>query len=458
MTKAITEQLLDEISEKFYMYLMNGVKFDSFSNEIDPKLNIDNIDKLLRIHFVLTDDLINFLIELPKRVRRIKTTIEKKPIETRDVRGKIDWVKTIQRRCKINYKDETLFVCSKPEKNFNVTENLILKKLLSIIHSIVFIDLKPKIEDEYSWLDEWTKNENELQKIVKEIFLKNVYINRVEEENFEITDRMISSTLKSRNILYREAAKQLSLYNKLMSHEINQEETKKLLQSTFIKPEKIDVLFEIYWIFKLIECITKNKNPIYHLIEGCCNNIVAEWEDENHLYKIFHNSCGNFIFSEKLTDIKRDFTIDDFISREKEVLEKWQEVSKHLFESIPGDSLWGGRPDIIIEKLNKNTGKIVQVMIGEVKYTDRKDYAMHGLKELLDYMALLKNCDRNYYVEKDKIYNSEERIVGYLFLDKIHLKKENKEKYPSIKIVEFGDNLQDLVNVFNNDVTSRSTS
>lgn len=136
------KQLIDEISKNFHTYLMNGVRFESFSREIDPNLNIDEIDKLLRIHFVLKEELINFVQKLPERVRGIKTTLEKKSIKTREVRGNIEWLKTIQQRCKVNYKDKTLFICNKSEKNFNINENLVLKKLLRIVHTILSFALE----------------------------------------------------------------------------------------------------------------------------------------------------------------------------------------------------------------------------------------------------------------------------------------------------------------------------
>ena len=51
--KASPEILLNEISDDLNQFLKNG-NFSSFSKKIDPNLNIVDLNKLLRIHFVLT--------------------------------------------------------------------------------------------------------------------------------------------------------------------------------------------------------------------------------------------------------------------------------------------------------------------------------------------------------------------------------------------------------------------
>ena len=80
--KVLSEELLDEISDDLNQFLQYG-NLTSFAKNIDPNLNIDNINKLLRIHFVLTQStdkgqvgVLDFVEELSQRLRRIKTTIK----------------------------------------------------------------------------------------------------------------------------------------------------------------------------------------------------------------------------------------------------------------------------------------------------------------------------------------------------------------------------------------------
>ena len=77
--KTPTDKLLEEISVDLNQFLKHG-NLKSFSKKIDPNLNIDNIEKLLRIHFVLTTTnkesneigVIDFIEKLPEQLRRIK--------------------------------------------------------------------------------------------------------------------------------------------------------------------------------------------------------------------------------------------------------------------------------------------------------------------------------------------------------------------------------------------------
>jgi hypothetical protein len=206
MTKTTPDKLINEIGDNFNMFLEAGIRVDSFSKKIDPELNINNLTKLLRIHFVLTDEVIDFVQALPKRVRRIKTTVDKRSqILNGEVRGRIEWDKTIKERFKCNYGSSTLFVCDQTEKNYNISENIVLKRLLSVIHSIVFEELKPAIDKDYKWIGSWTE-QKKLKTALKEVFLRNIYIKRITSDDTEITERMIHSASKSRNKLYRDAA------------------------------------------------------------------------------------------------------------------------------------------------------------------------------------------------------------------------------------------------------------
>jgi hypothetical protein len=103
-------------------------------------------------------------------------------------------------------------------------------------------------------------------------------------------------------------------------------------------------------------------------------------------------------FGERLTvkDLEHEFAQPTVVGykhyTELKVFEKLEQMAQ-----IKSDkSLWGGRPDIILEKYGKDD-KIMSVFIGEVKYTDDWNYAIQGLKELLEYMALIK--EKGVYIE-----------------------------------------------------------
>jgi hypothetical protein len=417
--KVPKENLLNEISDDLNQFLKYG-DLSPFTREIDPNLNIDNLNKLLRIHFVLTkgnhvdrSGVIDFVERLPQRLRRIKTTTQKETeLFEGKVRGRIAWSDTISERYKKNPKEKKSFICEKKEKKYNIAENLVLKRLLQIIHTIIHSDLKVAFKEQYKWLNEWIDGK-ELKNTLTRLFLRNVYLKRIDIAKITVTDRMINRAMKSRNVLYREAAELLGRYNKLMAHEIDPSEAKELLRNTFIKPDKADVLFELYWTIKIIKLFRTPEDPKFNLIEPESKNIIAIWEKDGHEYKIYHDSTGSFEFKEKADEIILKLEDkDNFLGRELKVLKTMEQLT-----GLKTDSLWGGRPDILLEKYD-NKKELISIFIGEVKYTQSKDYAIQGLKQLLEYMALIKQ-KRKYFEPYESLFKGVGKIKGCLFLDYI---------------------------------------
>ena len=433
--KTSTDKMLDEISVDLNQFLKYG-NLRSFTKEIDPNLNIDNITKLLRIHFVLTTTkdngkvgVINFIENLPERLRRIKTTV-KKETETfeGEIKGRINWHDTIRQRYSRNPHNDLLFVCDKREKNYDIAENLVLKKLLQIIHSIVYNELTIAFEKKYTWLKGWI-GKKELKSVLNQLFLRNVYLRRIDLTENKVTDRMIDRATKSRITLYKEAGELLIRYNKLMSYDLDPSEAKELLTNTFIEPDKADTLFELYWTIKIIKQFS---DPMFQLIEPK-SDTVATWRTDKHSYKIYHDSVGSFGFKEKADEVSKVLTDkDNYLGRALKVLEKIEHLT-----GIKTDSLWGGRPDIVIEKYDENEN-IVSLLLGEVKYTQDRRYAIQGLRELLEYMALIKS--NGIYVEKYRdLFEEPKRLKGILFLDFMSNDRLEIVDDESVNIIMFGE-------------------
>ena len=149
--KASAEQLISDIAPELNTFLRSGnlINLTSFTKKIDPNLNINDLRKLLRIHFVLTSrkgnvenseennsvGVIDFIELLSERVRRIKTIMKRETEELiGEVKGRIRWEDILTRRFNCNPKDNTLFVCDRGERDYDISENLVLKRLLQIIH------------------------------------------------------------------------------------------------------------------------------------------------------------------------------------------------------------------------------------------------------------------------------------------------------------------------------------
>ena len=198
-----------------------------------------------------------------------------------------------------------------------------------------------------------------------------------------------------------------------MNYELDGTEAKELLRNTFIKPEKTDVLFELYWIIKVIESFNKKEGVKFNLIESGQTNLLAHWRLKNYQYKLYHDSKGESCqFHEKLKEISKCLKEkDNYLGRLVKVLEKLEKTT-----GIQKGTLWGGRPDILLEKYDESRN-LVSIFIGEVKYTRNKDYIIQGFRELLEYMALIKN-NSQYVEDYQDLFRNLKIVKGALFIDK----------------------------------------
>ena len=454
--KATPKKLLSDIAEDFSQFLKKGsfFEFQSFSKKI--YLNIDNIETLLRIHFVLTRKnnenqvgVIDFIHTLPERIRRIKTTTSSNTeLSEGEVKGRINWKKTIEKMILHYPIGNTTFAYDKRERDYEIPENLVLKQLLKIIWEIVNTDLNPFLDYKYNWLKGWI-DKAELKKSLDRLYSKNIYLKRINLGKKKINKRMINRALKSRNILYREAALLLSRYHRIMNFEFDEIEAVELLKNTFIIPERPEVLFELYWIILLLKEFKEVcKNLEYKLIKPNQANLIAEWEYNNHIFKIFHDSTANLKFSEKIKDLKLELENkfkeeykddDNYFSRELKVHSKLKEL-----KLSGSDSFWSGRPDIIIKVIDKNN--ILKILlIGEVKYTNYRDYGLSGLRELLEYMAFVREDvkPKKYFEEYKHLFEDSVKLIGVLFTDDIEKFKVKMDEN-NLKVIMFGHKNQKI--------------
>lgn len=427
-----TEVILKEVGENLFPYIKAGkLKPESIIKDIDVNLNINNIDKLIRIHYILKQEVIDFVRNLEDRVRNVKTsTVSNTSISRRGIRGKINWTCTFAQRAKTNPKDYSVYAYSKRDKEFEIHENLVLKELLRIIITILNNDLK-YANQSYDWLNTWFKKDN-LRDILNNVYHKNIYLRKINlNHSKKVTHRMITKTQQSRKLLYREAAELLLKYRKLMNHELNEEEAKELLRSTFIQPEKEDVLFELYWVIKIIKQFDKQEsNTVFNLIDSKSDSLISYWTDENFKYNMYHDSVGSFNFREPISGIKELPNQDNFIKRQAKVFQKLIQLNFNK-----EDILWGGRPDIILEKRDINSDKIICLFIGEVKNTKNKKYAIQGFKELLEYMVHIKHESKYFNKEINNLFENN-KVKGALFVDSI---PDLQIIDSNIKIYKFGD-------------------
>lgn len=443
--KMITNEekaILDQIAPSLSFYLRSG-NLSPFFQKIDPNLNVDDIARLLRIHFVLTkkndyrkfDGVIDFVRKLQDGIHRIKTTSKYDNYVCHgESVGRINHLETMKKRCFSNKSDRTLIVLVQAEKMYKIPENLVLKKLLSIIYDVVHNDLSAVLDKKYEWLKGWWESEQKLKSALEDLYKKNIYLKRIGDVDENISPRMLSRALNSRIALYREAALLLSEYIQLMNYDINPDMAKDILRNTFIMPEKTEVLFELYWTIRIIKQFDSQAEDMsFKILEPGSGNVVAKWKSNDCEYRLYHNSTGSLKFAESTEKHNELLTNkENYFGRRLKVFEK-------LDKLIEGSqSMWRGRPDIVLEKRNKDN-KWKTVLIGEVKYTHDKYYALRGLRQLLEYIAFAK-YDDVYAETYDNLFSESTTIKGCLFTLKVRDLEIPDD--PAIQVVMFGEEKQ----------------
>lgn len=454
MSKTTSQRLLNDIQEDFYTYLRKGVRFDRVIDSAHPDIDIDDVENLLRIHFVLTDarnddesvGVLDFMRKLEERIRQMKTTTSAASFERRgEIRGRIDWPETTKRRARVGRFDEPIFVCSQPEEHYDIDENLVLKRLLSVIYEIVLTDLEHAVENPsgYEWLDDWVEvggdggnSPESAAKTLKRIYERNIYLQRIEVTETDVTDRTIESVKRSRSAFYREAAVLLGRYRQLMEQELDSDEAREILNHTIIAPEKTETLFELYWIFRILDAYDDVE---YRVLTQWRDSpaVIATWEQERSRWVISHDSTGeSLLFSESLDP--DGAKPDGYLFRMNKVLSRWQSLSQELLDYGGSDTLWGGRPDIVLERYDEEgSGEFAleEVFIGEVKYTQNVGYVATGLRELLEYMAFVKRDADDYVEAWDNVLDSE-LVHGLLFTDELDRETDSPE---AIDIIQYSE-------------------
>jgi hypothetical protein len=443
MGKTSARELVEAIADDFNTYIGKGVRLDPLVGDFDPDLNIDDLDQLLRIHFVLTEDeddrpgVIDFVRRLPDRLRQLKTTNSHRLVEREgEIRGHIAWDETIKRRYREGGGRGNQYVCRETRENYDIEENVVLKSLLYRIHDIVFRDLEHALESpaDYGWLAEWVDAETQFAEVFDKIFRENIYLRRINSENQEITDRMLRSVKQSRNPLYAEAARLLERYQRLMNYDLDGTEARTLLENTFIRPEQTETLFELYWVFRILDCYDSVQ---FELLDGQ-SDVVTAWETAASRYVLYHDSTGSstLSFSERLADIGCP-SEDGYLFRTVHIHDRWQQIAAELFDISGQDSLWGGRPDIVLERYDEGSTTPSAVFVGEVKYTTNASYAAQGLRELLEYMAYVREGGE--YIEKQDDVLASKRVTGMLFVDQVDAYAEHNEV--EIPLLQFGNHV-----------------
>lgn len=385
------EALLQSLTSDVLTYVMHGsIPEDHIAEQIkleglDERFN--DFEMLVRLHFILRPDIVDFVEKLPAQLRRIKTQTKNVSAVSRGtVDGRVDWGATVQERYSRNPHDTALFVCEHRSENYDIDENIVLKELLATIYHTL-AECSVYFERKYDWVTQRWRDNMDLVGTMKRIFDRNVHVRRIRTpESYEPTDRMLQRASESRQDIYREAARLLSSYHRTL--EGNPDEMRELLERTAITPDDDATLFELYVLFRYISAIEELSDNEFTLrtIEHGSQEVARLENNSDEQLVLYHNSSAG--------DRDLSFISDVFdkgkqnLSRTERIHREAQQIANTYFADTEFRTATG-QPDVIVLEIQRE--QKVEYLITEVKYSTRPETIRSGIKETLEYLAFLRD-------------------------------------------------------------------
>ncbi len=385
------KELLEELTADIFTYVMQGgFPQEKLSEKLKPESldeRFEEYEHLMDLHFILKEEVVEFVEKLPRRLRRIKTQTKNVSKTKRgNIDGRINWSSTIQKRYSRNPGDRSLFVCENRTEDYDIDENIVLKKILSIIyHSIK--NSEEYLKEEYDWVTERWRDEKELVDEMKNIFEKNVHVKRIKKpEKYEPTERMVHTAIMSRDRLYRDSAELFRKREKIQNGD--KTEIREMLENTMIAPDDQNRLLELYVLFRYIATIQDIMEGTPRIKTISKNRQeIARIEGEKRI-TLYHDSSGpdslRFMF---------DREHDGEEGRLTEIHEKTKNLLSEYFKINRNDVT--GRPDVIVLEIKEEND--YEYLITEVKNSTNRETVRQGIKETLEYLAFMKLDERPVY-------------------------------------------------------------
>jgi hypothetical protein len=394
------EELLDQLTQDVLTYVMHGAFPEG---EVARTIKPDGLDErfddyelLLDLHFTLTEDVIEFVRELPAHLRKVRTETETVSRTRRGtVDGHINWNSTIKERYSRNPDDGSLFVCDNRSEDYDIAENVVLKRLLSVIHETLR-EAEDYLRGEYEWVREtWRGNEDlidELNRIVE----RNVHVRRIREPDvYEPTERMLTTAENSRQRVYREAASLLRTRAALFDGE--EEALRDLLNETAITPDDDHALFELFVLFRFVATLEElREGDLRFQTIATDRQEIARLEGEKEIVLYHDNSARD-------RDLSFVSDVPEAAERALSRTEKVQTVARSVANEYFSEQTFEnhtGRPDVIVmEVIDEENGEH-EYLIVEVKNSTNTDTIRRGVKETVEYLAFLRVNDEFVFGER----------------------------------------------------------
>jgi hypothetical protein len=399
MSKLAAETLIEEVQSELVTFLQSGTiaEHDVVSTLDFTDLEIDEFSRLKRIHFCLSDPVVDFVDQLPDRLRGIKTATQRERVNTKgEIRGSIDWSETTKLRHTESIGDRSVFACESPYVEYDIPENLVLKRLLWVIYRTATQELR---EFEYEWRRTQWSDEDIRQ--FERLYNRNIHLNRIRDgDSISLTRRDLTAARTARGALYTEAYDRFDTYDQLQENDFSGQKVQKLLRDTLIVPERLPRLFELFCVFKLIRVLADLYSGLsLQVIEPGASEI-AVLAGESRRIEIYHDKQGSLRFREQMDDIEAE---TPFFKRYQDVFETHEELLDAFLSRGAEQTLYSGRPDVVVEIYSRDASDWVlsDILLGEIKYTESDQAFSRGLRELIEYAKFARiGSGKNDYIDE----------------------------------------------------------
>ncbi len=398
--------LLEGLTQDILAYVMNGgFPRRELATSIKPNAldeRFDDYELLLDLHFILKPELVTFVERLEERLRTVQTKTQTVTQTQRGgVNGQINWSDTVKARYASNPRDRSLFVTETRFEDYDTAENIVLKRLLSVIYTTLR-DAEGYLKGNYEWVSEsWQANAgliDDLNRIVE----RNVYVRRISDpETYEPTERMLTNAADSRQEIYRDATGLLRDRQELFDGDSEALHT--LLAETAITPDDQARLFELYVLFRFIGTLEdmQDTQPVFQTIQGGRQEIARiDGDQELTIYHDTSASGQGLSFRTEADPQDRDLT------RSEQVQQTARSVASEYFDTNFRDHT--GRPDVIVLEIESNDPLTYEYLIAEIKHSTREETIREGIKQTLEYLAFLR-------VNEDYVFGRESKSEGEVF-------------------------------------------
>lgn len=359
--KSIHNQISQFTSKMLWRFIQNNAKENEAEETVIKLTGLSKKDirLLTDIRLLLSKD-IKHLIEniAPKIINRLsKDSINIIVRDRNQVRGKIDWQKTISVRA-VAGNDISLFVYTKMSQIYDLPEN----RLFLFLIKQVFDKARLFAGDLLSNLT-WYAEEGTDDRWIKKVaiiasqtsrILRNPFVSKI-GIMYEINDRIIEATKHSRHSHYRELAEIAERF--IFSQKKPIEFLKKELDGNILEPLNKDTLYEIAVLFKTI---------LASIELGWTEKSIGLIGGSNPTASILTNG---------------DIELRIFFQKLPRAMSENSQYGKIMLEYGLSEKL--RRPDIILE-LTRGLEK--KFIIIEVKRSQRRSYLVDGTYKLLGYL------------------------------------------------------------------------